>query len=127
MKLADLRKLAEMLDAEDSKPEAEKEESASDIKEDLAEKDPYSDEAVKCAAECLVESERIKDDVKLMALVEKELRKQKRAIGSIQDLKDRYVEVTIKAPKEDALDEDGNLIAAETSVKRVKDDGEMED
>lgn len=124
MKLADLRKLADMLDTEESKSEK----GAPETKVKKPESsDPYSDEAVQEACECLVEAERIKDDVKLMALVEKELRKQKRAIGSIQDLKDRYVEVTIKAPKEEALDEDGNLIAAETSVKRVKDEGEMED
>lgn len=119
MKLADLRKLAEMMEEEDGKevesPETEKEEKESS--------DPYSPEAVQEAVECLLEAEKVKDDVKLMALVEKELRKKKKVMSSIADLKDHYVEMTIKAPEEDLIDEDGEPYV---TMKRSKDDGEDE-
>ena len=121
MKLADLRKLAEMIEEEDDGKEVEAPEAETE-KED-APSDPYSPEAVQEACECLLEAEKIKDDVKLMALVEKELRKQKRAISGISDLKDRYVEMTIKAPEEDVIDEDGEPYV---TMKPAKDDGEEE-
>lgn len=117
MKLADLKKLAEMMDSEEPKKDSAESDDADESS------DPYSPEAVKEACECLIESEKIKDDVKLMALVEKELRKQKKSIGSISDLKDRYVEMTIKAPEEDLMDDEGEPYV---KMKRSKDEGEDE-
>lgn len=117
MKLEDLKKLAAMMESE---PEAEDKPEAEDETE---KKDPYSPEAVEEACECLLAAEKIKEDVKLMALVEKQLRKQKKAIGSIADLKDHYVEMTIKAPEEDLMDEDGEPYV---TMKPAKDDGEDE-
>jgi hypothetical protein len=106
MKLETLKALASELDTQEMKGS-----------------DPYSDDCVEDALETLVKAERIKQDVKLMALVQKEIRAQKKAISSIQDIKDRYVEVTIKAPDEEILTDEGDV----TAVKRVKDDGEDED
>ena len=121
MKLADLRKLAELIDEDDGKEV--KPADAKEAKEEEAVADPYSPEAVQEAVEHLVEAEKVKDDVKLMALVEKELRKQKRAITGISDLKDRYVEMTIKAPEEDLMDDEGKPYV---TMKPAKDDGEDE-
>lgn len=106
-----LKELASSIDDSEKAPPAEKP------------KDPYGSDAVEDALETLVKAEKLKQDVKLMALVQKEIRAQKKAIGSIQDLKDRYVEVTIKAPDEEVLSDEGDV----TAVKRVKDDGEEDD
>jgi hypothetical protein len=71
-------------------------------------KENYTPEAVKAAFDTLVEAEQIKKDVKLMGLVQAHARKQDRAIKSIQDIKDRYVTVSIKTPEKDLLNEDGS-------------------
>lgn len=53
----------------------------------------YDEWAVKSAAETLVRAEEIKQDSKMMKLVSKHITKQKKAIDSIEDLRERYQEV----------------------------------
>lgn len=110
MKMKELKKKAEMMD----------------MSEMMASKKGYEmegkseEECIEEAMETLIEAEKIKQDVELMAKIQKELRKQSKAISSIQDIKDRYVEVTIKSTPEDILDPETGKV----SVKSVKDDGE---
>lgn len=85
--------------------------------------DEMVDDPVKCAMDILIEAERIKQDAALMGQVQKEIRKQKKAIESIQDIKDRYVEVTIKSDPEDILDPD----SGDVRFKSKKVDGESDD
>lgn len=68
------------------------------------EKEGYSDHEVSSAMDTLMEAEKIKGDLKLMALVQKEIRSRQKAIKSIQDIKDRYVEVVTRVPETDLID-----------------------
>lgn len=90
------------------------------MREEPAEK--YTPEAVKEAFATLVEAEQIKKDVKLMGLVQAHARKQDRAIKSIQDIKDRYVTVSVRTPEKDLFEEDGS-----SKVKAKTDDDEDAD
>jgi hypothetical protein len=83
----------------------------------------FDKEELKRAADILMEAEEIKDDVMLMTAVQKYLKKNERAIKSIQDIKDRYVEVTMTVPEEDVLEEDAGTVR----VKRKSTEGEEED
>lgn len=131
MKLDDLKKLASMLDEKEMKPKEEQKDCCSDPECDCEEgkcdctgsEMESEDDPVKEAAECLIEAERIKDDPVLFMKVQKELRKQNKAIKSIEDIKDRYVEVTIKSDPEDILDPE----SGDVSFKSKKVDGDMED
>lgn len=127
MKMQELKRLAEMLDEPIEKanaPESEdKKKCCEDPECECEESEEESEDPVKEAMECLVESERIKADPILMMKVQKELRKQGKAIKSIQDIKDRYVEVTIKTDPEDILDPE----TGEVAFKSKKVDGEDEE
>lgn len=75
------------------------------------ESDKYSNIEVKSAMDTLMEAERVKGDLKLMALVQKEIKAKQRAIKSIQDIKDRYVEVTTRVPESDLIDGEATATA----------------
>lgn len=92
-----------------------------DMAEKMVGEEEMSDsDQVKCAMETLIQAEKIKQDVSLMTKVQKELHKQSKAISSIQDIKDRYVEMTIKSAPEDILDPETGAV----TLKSVKDDGD---
>ena len=112
MKLEGLKKLVEMMDESEDEGEESK---ATNMNE-------YGDD-VKCAMKILIEAEKIKEDAMLMMKVQKELRKQKKAISSIEDIKDRYVEVTIKSDPEDILDPE----SGDVKFKSKKVDGDTEE
>jgi hypothetical protein len=84
--------------------------------------DKYCEEAVEEAMETLIEADQIKKDIKLMGLIQALARKTGESIKSIQDIKDRYVKVSITTPESDLLKEDGSL---EAKVKA--DDGSDND
>ena len=88
------------------------------------EKDGYSDHEVTCALDTLMEAERIKGDLKLMALVQKEIKSKQRAIKSIQDIKDRFVEVVTRVPETDLID--GEAKAEARTIKDEEEEGEDE-
>ncbi len=55
--------------------------------------DKYDKYSVECAARTLMDAEEIKQDGKMMKLVSKHLKKKKKVIDSIDDLRDRYKEM----------------------------------
>lgn len=61
--------------------------------EDAMKDGKYDEWAVEDAARTLIRAEEIKQDSKMMKLVSKQIKKQKKAINSIDDLRDRYQEV----------------------------------
>lgn len=83
----------------------------------------YAPAAIKTCFETLVEAEKIKKDVKLMGLVQAYARKQDHAIKSIQDIKDRYVTVSVRTPEKDLFEEDGSTkVVAKTDENEDADE-----
>lgn len=85
-------------------------------------KNGYTEDQIEDALECLMEAEKVKQDLKLMALVQAEIRKQQRVIKSIQDIKDRYVEVTTRVPESDLIDGE-----AKSTARTIAEDEEGDD